>query len=63
MALPENRPLSAAVAAWVVCLVVAAIASTLVAIGTHRWKTVHLTPEKTAGSVKENVSWMKARIK
>jgi len=51
------------VAAWIVCAVVAAVAASLLAIGRHRWKQVHLAPDKTVDTVKENVSWMKAQIK
>jgi uncharacterized membrane protein YqjE len=51
------------IAAWVVCAVVAAVAATLLALGRHRWTRVHLAPEKTVDTVKENVSWMKAQIK
>jgi uncharacterized membrane protein YqjE len=57
------RVMEAWIASWVVCLVVSAVAATLVAIGRNRWKRVHLAPEKTVETVKENVSWMKAQIK
>lgn len=50
-------------AALIVCLLVSGVASTLVAMGRHRMTKAKLTPTKTVQSVKENVSWMKAKLK
>ncbi len=50
-------------AALVVCLATAALAAAFIGLGLRRWKRLHLAPEKTVRSVKENVSWMKAQIR
>jgi len=58
-----SRVLEAWLAALVVCAALCALAGTLVVLGRQRWKRLHLTPDKTVQTFKENVSWMKAQVK
>lgn len=57
------RLLDAWLATLLVLLVVMLIGGILVALGMWHWRKVHVKPEKTAKTVKENVSWMKAQLK
>lgn len=53
--------------AWAAALTVAGgiavIGGTLAALGASRIKDVHLPPEKTVSSVKENIQWAKSRTR
>lgn len=58
-----SRVFDAWVAALVVCVVVSAVAVTLITLGRRRWKHLHRAPDKTVQTLKENVTWMKAQTK
>jgi len=59
--------LSLVVDAWLGALIVgfgvAVISSILISIGRNRLKGVKVVPEKTIGTVKENVQWAKHQIR
>jgi uncharacterized membrane protein YqjE len=50
-------------ASLLVFVLMAAVTAVLLSAGKKRFKTVHAKPEKTIGSVKENVEWMKSQTK
>lgn len=50
-------------AALLLFVVMAVISAVLLVNGRKRFKTVHATPEKTIGSIKENVAWVKSQTK
>jgi uncharacterized membrane protein YqjE len=50
-------------AALLLLVAMALITTALLSAGKKRFKTVHATPEKTIGSVKENVEWAKSQTK
>jgi hypothetical protein len=58
-----SQRMPAWIAALVVCLIVLAIGVPLITSGRRRWKQLYGVPEKTAQTVKEDVSWMKAQTK
>lgn len=59
--------LSTVVDAWLAALIVGVgvliISMILVSVGTKRFKQVKVVPEKTVGSMKENVQWAKHQIR
>jgi uncharacterized membrane protein YqjE len=57
------RFLDAWLATLIVFVVVSAIAAVLVLVGLNRWKKLHMKPEKTVRSVRENASWLKTQLK
>jgi uncharacterized membrane protein YqjE len=50
-------------AALAVAVVVAAVGGILAATGLHRLRDIHLPPQKTVETVKENVQWAKTRTR
>jgi uncharacterized membrane protein YqjE len=58
---------TAALPAWLAALIVAAgvtlIAVLLLAVGRKRIKQVHIVPDKTVRTVKENVQWAKQQAR
>jgi uncharacterized membrane protein YqjE len=50
-------------AALVVGGVLAIVAVVAVSIGMKRFKEIHPTPERTVETIKENVEWVKQRVK
>lgn len=50
-------------AALLLFVVMAVVTRILIVTGRKRFKTVHAKPEKTIGSIKENVAWVKSQTK
>jgi hypothetical protein len=50
-------------AALIVAIALAAVTAVLLMKGAERFKHVHPTPDKTIGSLKENVEWAKQHAK
>lgn len=57
------RVLDVWLATLVVLVAVTLVGGTLALLGMLHWRKVHLKPEKTVETVKENVSWLKAQTK
>ena len=59
--------LATVVASWLAALIVGAVIAPIAAVlimgGIKKIKRVHVTPDKTIASVKENVEWAKAQTK
>lgn len=53
--------------AWLATLValigIVGVAALLLFLGMRRWNRVHVKPDKTAKTVEEDVSWVKAQVK
>ncbi len=50
-------------AALVLLVVMAVVTASLITAGKKRFKTVRAKPEKTIGTMKENVEWVKSQAK
>lgn len=50
-------------AALIVGAVLAVVASVMLPAGVRRFKQIHPAPERTVGTIKENVEWAKQRTK
>ena len=59
--------LSLVVPSWAAALIVTAaltaVAAIMVLAGLKQLKRIHPTPEKTVGTMKENVAWVKQQVK